>query len=449
MEFDFAAKEDIEFAAIMTPENAPAAFQDRETLWNAAEKAEGRKDAVPARELLVSLPHELDFKQRQELVRDFVSQHVIARGMVADIALHRPGKQGDHSQLPCPRPGDDARRRACRVSEARPPEWWSAGAGPRVAGGMGQDPERTPAPTPRAGRAAGVASEPCRARRRPRADRPPRAQRDGARAQEHRVGTGRTEPRCPGAKHQGARDPDLDYQDTADRIAKAAAPIISVPLPTAASPRPAKVRDRMVAERDGWAAERAALAAPRVATRHADRARADGGGGAARALAKARLSRTEERVAKVRSKRLQLVQWVSNPARMIWAKHAELNAIARARAEFRRAHFGLQVRQDWARSAQGQAFIANRAASRVWKQRPTRPASGGRWSERSSGWTIGSPQRPGPSTTYGWPTSSVSASFACRRNHRTRHASFATSVGRRETRSRGSLSRRGSLPSNA
>ena len=93
MEFDFAAKEDIEFAAIMAPENAPAAFQDRETLWNAAEKAEGRKDAVPARELLVSLPHELDFKQRQELVRDFVSQHVVARGMVADIALHRPASR--------------------------------------------------------------------------------------------------------------------------------------------------------------------------------------------------------------------------------------------------------------------------------------------------------------------------------------------------------------------
>ena len=65
-------------------------------------------------------------------------------------------------------------------------------------------------------------------------------------------------------------------------------------------------------------------------------------------------------MAKVRSKRLQLVQWVRNPARMIWAKHAELNAIARARTEFRRAHFGLKVRQDWARSAKGQAFIANR-----------------------------------------------------------------------------------------
>ena len=66
MEFDFGAKGDIEFAAIMAPADAPAAFGDRQTLWNAAEAAENRKDAVPARELLVSLPHELDFGQRRD-----------------------------------------------------------------------------------------------------------------------------------------------------------------------------------------------------------------------------------------------------------------------------------------------------------------------------------------------------------------------------------------------
>jgi hypothetical protein len=94
-------------------------------------------------------------------------------------------------------------------------------------------------------------------------------------------------------------------------------------------------------------------------------------------LAKARLARTEERVKSVRSKRLQLVQWVRNPARMIWAKHAELNAIARARAEARRAELGLRVRQEWSRSPQGQAFIAARRqpglerAAEVTRQRRT------------------------------------------------------------------------------
>ncbi|PMY30973.1 MobA/MobL family protein, partial [Pseudomonas sp. FW306-2-2C-D06C] len=64
-------------------------------LWNAAEAAELRKDGVPARELLVALPHELDFEQRRELVRAFVDEHLVAKGMIADVAMHKPGKEGD------------------------------------------------------------------------------------------------------------------------------------------------------------------------------------------------------------------------------------------------------------------------------------------------------------------------------------------------------------------
>ena len=61
-----------------------------------------------------------------------------------------------------------------------------------------------------------------------------------------------------------------------------------------------------------------------------------------------------------RSKRLQLVQWFLNPARMIWARHAELNAIGKARAELRRAQVGLAVRQTWVRGVDGQAFVSAR-----------------------------------------------------------------------------------------
>ncbi len=39
MEFDFGSKGDIEFAAILEPADAPAAFGDRQTLWSAAEDA--------------------------------------------------------------------------------------------------------------------------------------------------------------------------------------------------------------------------------------------------------------------------------------------------------------------------------------------------------------------------------------------------------------------------
>ncbi len=62
----------------------------------------------------------------------------------------------------------------------------------------------------------------------------------------------------------------------------------------------------------------------------------------------------------MRRSRLQLVAWIRNPARMIWAKHAELNAIARVRAEVRRAELRYTFRRDWLRSSPGQAVVAAR-----------------------------------------------------------------------------------------
>ena len=44
---------------IMMPDNAPAELYNRQTLWNAAERAEKRKNARTAREALIGLPHQL------------------------------------------------------------------------------------------------------------------------------------------------------------------------------------------------------------------------------------------------------------------------------------------------------------------------------------------------------------------------------------------------------
>jgi ATP-dependent exoDNAse (exonuclease V) alpha subunit len=95
--FDFSKKNDgIAHTAIIAPENAPAEFRDREALWNAAEEADKRKDSVPAREVLVALPHELTDLQRRELVEEFARESFVKHGMVADIAIHRPGEEGDN-----------------------------------------------------------------------------------------------------------------------------------------------------------------------------------------------------------------------------------------------------------------------------------------------------------------------------------------------------------------
>ena len=83
------------FSGIFTPKNAPAWTQDREQLWNRAEAAEKRKDAQTAREVEIALPHELTDQQREWLVKDFVREQFVRKGMIADVAIHAPDPEGD------------------------------------------------------------------------------------------------------------------------------------------------------------------------------------------------------------------------------------------------------------------------------------------------------------------------------------------------------------------
>jgi len=96
VDFDFSAKgEGVAHTAIVAPENSPPEFLGREALWNAVDAADSRKDSIPAREILVALPHELNDEQRRELVEAFARDSLAGRGMIADIAIHRPGGEGD------------------------------------------------------------------------------------------------------------------------------------------------------------------------------------------------------------------------------------------------------------------------------------------------------------------------------------------------------------------
>ncbi|WP_018084184.1 MobQ family relaxase, partial [Asticcacaulis benevestitus] len=93
---DYTRKGGIEHSEIVLPDGSNAEWaRDRETLWNAAEFAEKRKDARVAREIEVALPHELTGEQRLELVREF-SQGLADRYDVAvDFALHTPDQDMD------------------------------------------------------------------------------------------------------------------------------------------------------------------------------------------------------------------------------------------------------------------------------------------------------------------------------------------------------------------
>ncbi len=93
--FDYAAKGGVDHTEILAPDHAPDWVRDRSELWNRVEESETRKNSQVAREMRVALPAELTHAQRVELVRDFAQEQFVDRGMIADIALHAPGRAGD------------------------------------------------------------------------------------------------------------------------------------------------------------------------------------------------------------------------------------------------------------------------------------------------------------------------------------------------------------------
>lgn len=68
------------------------------TLWNAAEKAEKRKDSAVARELMVPLPHEWTDEQRLLCVRGLSEMLVSRYGVAVMASIHKPS-EGDNDHV--------------------------------------------------------------------------------------------------------------------------------------------------------------------------------------------------------------------------------------------------------------------------------------------------------------------------------------------------------------
>ena len=92
---DYQRRTGVEAAVLVLPDTAPDWASDRAHLWNAAERAETRKNSTVAREFEIALPAELDPEQRQRLAVDFARELVVRHGCAADVAIHRPGREGD------------------------------------------------------------------------------------------------------------------------------------------------------------------------------------------------------------------------------------------------------------------------------------------------------------------------------------------------------------------
>ncbi|MDQ3376400.1 MAG: MobA/MobL family protein [Actinomycetota bacterium] len=85
---------------IEVPEQAPEWARERSELWNRATAAETRRNSRTAREIEVALPVELSREAQNGLVRSWVREELVARGLAADVSVHRdPDGRNPHAHV--------------------------------------------------------------------------------------------------------------------------------------------------------------------------------------------------------------------------------------------------------------------------------------------------------------------------------------------------------------
>ena len=87
---DYTKKHGVICSEILLPNHAPREYADRQTLWNAVEKAERGKNAQLAYSFDIALQNEFSLDENIDLARQFLLEHFVSRGMVVDFAIHVP-----------------------------------------------------------------------------------------------------------------------------------------------------------------------------------------------------------------------------------------------------------------------------------------------------------------------------------------------------------------------
>lgn len=99
IQHDYTRKGGLVWEHVFLPPAAPAAWQDRETLWNAVEKSEKTKDSRLAREFIAALPVELGKNQWIGLLTEFIQSNFVVDGMCADVAIHDTDGHNPHAHI--------------------------------------------------------------------------------------------------------------------------------------------------------------------------------------------------------------------------------------------------------------------------------------------------------------------------------------------------------------
>lgn len=101
--FDYTRKTGIFHTEIITSDDAPFWCRDRQTLWNAVEQENWRKNARFAKDITIALPKELTDESKLELVREFVTTEIVQRfNLVADVCFHKLDSNNPHVHILVP-----------------------------------------------------------------------------------------------------------------------------------------------------------------------------------------------------------------------------------------------------------------------------------------------------------------------------------------------------------
>lgn len=103
---DYTRKGGVVYTEILLPPHSPREYADRQTLWNAVEAAERGKNAQLAYSFDIALQNEFTLEENITLARRFLLDNFVSRGMIADVAVHQPDREGGienpHFHVLCP-----------------------------------------------------------------------------------------------------------------------------------------------------------------------------------------------------------------------------------------------------------------------------------------------------------------------------------------------------------
>lgn len=96
---DYTRKQGVVFSEVMLPENAKDEWKNRQILWNEVEKTEKSKVSQLARSFEVGLQTEFTLEENIKLIKEYVKDNFIDKGMCADICIHDKSDGNPHAHV--------------------------------------------------------------------------------------------------------------------------------------------------------------------------------------------------------------------------------------------------------------------------------------------------------------------------------------------------------------